>query len=78
MDPQSITDYDTISTDLSNTTTNTSTCTNHSTHTGTPMEIFSVKAHDGMVNVIDGIGGSRIGCGAPELVTGGRDGKVFV
>jgi len=43
-----------------------------------PKEIFSVKAHDNMVNAIDGIGGSYIGYGAPEICTGGRDGKVCV
>lgn len=40
-------------------------------------ELFSVKeAHDGMINAIDGIGGMT--CGAPELVTGGKDGCVKI
>ncbi len=37
--------------------------------------VYSVKAHDQIVNVMDGIGGLGIGGGAPELVTGSRDGK---
>ena len=36
--------------------------------------IFSVKGHNGIINAIDGIGGSEIGCGSAEIVTGGRDG----
>jgi hypothetical protein len=36
---------------------------------------YSVKAHTAIVNSIDGIGGLDIGYGAPEIVTGGRDGK---
>lgn len=40
--------------------------------------VFSVKAHNSIVNAIDGIGGSQLGHGAPELVTGGRDGLVHV
>lgn len=39
---------------------------------------YKVKAHDKIVNAIDGIGGLNIGNGAPELVTGGRDGCVRV
>lgn len=39
---------------------------------------FSAQGHDGLVNCIDGVGGLNIGCGAPELVTGGRDGCVRV
>ena len=33
-------------------------------------------AHNSIVNCIDGCGGLGIGSGAPELVTGGRDGAV--
>ncbi len=41
--------------------------------------LFSVpKAHGSIINAIDGIGGTQIGYGAPELVTGGRDGFVHV
>lgn len=36
---------------------------------------YSVTAHKGITNAIDGVGGSDIGYGAPEIVTGGRDGK---
>lgn len=32
--------------------------------------IYTVKAHQGLIYGIDGIGGLGIGCGAPELVTG--------
>ena len=39
-------------------------------------EIFSVHAHEGIVNSIDGIGGTT--CGAPELATGGKDGCVKI
>ena len=39
---------------------------------------FSVQGHDGLINAIDGVGGLNIGCGAPEIVTGGRDGCVRV
>lgn len=41
-------------------------------------DVFSVHAHDGIINCIDGIGGSSIGYGAPELVTGGKDGTARV
>lgn len=40
--------------------------------------IYSVKAHEQIVNTIDGCGGLGIGGGAPELVTGSRDGSVKV
>lgn len=36
------------------------------------------KAHDGIINCLDAVGGNLIGCGAPEIVTGGRDGAVRV
>ena len=39
--------------------------------------VWSVPhAHASMVNAIDGCGGQGIGGGAPELVSGGRDGAV--
>lgn len=41
-------------------------------------EVFSVQAHDSIINSIDGIGGSTVGHGAPEIVTGGRDGVARV
>jgi WD40 repeat protein len=40
--------------------------------------IFKVDAHDKIINAIDGIGGLNVGFGAPELVTGSRDGTVRV
>lgn len=42
----------------------------------TQKETFSVKAHDGIINSIDGAGST--GYGPPEIVTGGRDGCVRV
>jgi len=39
---------------------------------------YQTKAHQGIVNCVDGIGGLGICSGAPELVTGGRDGCVRV
>jgi len=32
--------------------------------------VYAVKAHQGLIYCIDGVGGLGIGCGAPELVTG--------
>jgi WD40 repeat protein len=40
--------------------------------------VYCVKGHNGIINAIDGIGGQTVGYGAPELVTGGRDGCVRV
>lgn len=40
--------------------------------------VYSVKAHESIVNCIDGCGGLGVGGGAPEIVTGGRDGCVKV
>ncbi len=42
------------------------------------MPRYSVQAHSSIINTIDGVGGSQIHCGAPEIVTGGRDGAVRV
>merc|ERR1712093_949676 len=42
----------------------------------TEMPVYSVKAHDVIVNSIDGCGGLNIGSGAPEIVTGSRDGRI--
>ena len=41
-------------------------------------KVFSVEAHNGIINAIDGIGGMSIGNGAPEIVTGGKDGAARV
>eukprot|EP00968_Pinguiococcus_pyrenoidosus_P029342 scaffold8507_cov277-Pinguiococcus_pyrenoidosus.AAC.3 len=40
--------------------------------------VFKAQAHSGIVNCMDAIGGMGIGYGAPEIVTGGRDGCVRV
>ena len=37
--------------------------------------VFSVDAHKEIINCIDGVGGLGIGEGAPEIVTGSRDGE---
>ena len=45
----------------------------------TSVPFYSVnKAHDSIINTIDGCGGMSVGYGAPELVTGSRDGSVRV
>jgi len=41
----------------------------------TERPVYSVKAHSEIINAIDGVGGLGIGEGAPEIVTGSRDGK---
>ncbi|XP_067831048.1 dynein axonemal assembly factor 10-like isoform X3 [Heptranchias perlo] len=40
--------------------------------------LYSAKAHREIINCIDGVGGLGIGQGAPEIVTGSRDGTVKV
>ncbi|XP_033620322.1 WD repeat-containing protein 92 isoform X2 [Fukomys damarensis] len=42
------------------------------------MPVYSVKGHKEIINTIDGIGGLGVGEGAPEIVTGSRDGTVKV
>lgn len=37
--------------------------------------VYTVKAHKEIVNCIDGVGGLGVGDGAPEIVTGSRDGE---
>lgn len=44
-------------------------------HLDTP--VFTASAHEGLINCIDGVGGVR-GAGAPEVATGGRDGRACV
>lgn len=39
--------------------------------------VYTVKAHKEIVNCIDGVGGLEIGHGAPEIVTGSRDGEII-
>lgn len=38
--------------------------------------VYSVKGHKEIINSIDGVGGLGIGKGAPEIVTGSRDGEL--
>jgi hypothetical protein len=38
------------------------------------LPVYAVKGHDSIINSIDGVGGLGIGGGAPEIVTGSRDG----
>ncbi len=40
--------------------------------------VYSVKAHEQIVNCVDSVGGLGIGGGAPEIVTGSRDGKNYI
>ena len=39
--------------------------------------LYSVKAHKEIVNSLDGVGGLGVGDGAPEIVTGSRDGEAL-
>jgi hypothetical protein len=43
----------------------------------TTAPIYSTVAHKEIINSIDGVGGQNIGCGAPEIVTGSRDGEIY-
>jgi len=40
--------------------------------------VFTAKAHSEIINAIDAVGGLGIGEGAPEIVTGSRDGIVKI
>lgn len=42
------------------------------------LAVYNVKAHSGIINCIDAIGGTQLECGAPEIVTGSRDGSIKV
>ena len=44
----------------------------------TGQSTYDVKAHGAIINAIDGAGGPMRGYGAPEIATGGRDGRVCV
>jgi len=46
--------------------------------TKTDIPVFHAQAHKSIINAIDGCGGMNVGYGAPELVTGSRDGCVRV
>ncbi|XP_023298728.2 dynein axonemal assembly factor 10 [Lucilia cuprina] len=40
--------------------------------------VYNVEAHSSIINCIDALGGKQMDCGAPEIVTGSRDGSVKV
>ncbi|XP_011504041.1 PREDICTED: WD repeat-containing protein 92 [Ceratosolen solmsi marchali] len=40
--------------------------------------VYSANAHGEIINAIDGVAGDSIGCGAPEILTGSREGSVKV
>uniref|UniRef100_A0A6P7G1M6 Dynein axonemal assembly factor 10 n=1 Tax=Diabrotica virgifera virgifera TaxID=50390 RepID=A0A6P7G1M6_DIAVI len=40
--------------------------------------VYKSTAHSAIINSIDGVAGTSSGCGAPEIVTGSRDGSVMV
>ncbi|XP_017779626.1 PREDICTED: WD repeat-containing protein 92 [Nicrophorus vespilloides] len=40
--------------------------------------VYKSTKHKGIINAIDGVAGTSIGCGAPEIVTGSKDGTVMV
>lgn len=42
------------------------------------LPFYAVQGHKEIINCIDGVGGMGIGEGAPEIVTGSRDGSVKV
>ena len=44
----------------------------------TGKDVYSTQAHTQIINDIDGCGGLGVGYGAPEIVTGSRDGAVKV
>ncbi|KAJ3088171.1 hypothetical protein HK102_009399 [Quaeritorhiza haematococci] len=44
----------------------------------TELPVFSVQAHDQIINCIDGCGGIGVQSGPPEIATGSRDGMVKI
>lgn len=40
--------------------------------------VYKSSAHKGVINSIDGVSGATSGYGAPEIVTGARDGKLYI
>lgn len=44
----------------------------------TLLPIYQSTAHTSSINSIDGVAGMSTGCGAPEIVSGSRDGTVMV
>lgn len=41
----------------------------------TLLPIYKGLKHSNAINCIDGVAGINVGCGAPEIVTGSKDGK---
>lgn len=41
------------------------------------MPVYKSEKHTAIINSIDGVAGMSSGCGAPEIVTGSRDGVIF-
>lgn len=39
------------------------------------MPVYKSTVHTAVINSIDGVAGQSASCGAPEIVTGSRDGK---
>lgn len=39
--------------------------------------VYKTTQHKAIINAIDGVSGTNSGCGAPEIVTGSRDGKFL-
>ncbi|KAF5305733.1 hypothetical protein FQR65_LT07629 [Abscondita terminalis] len=44
----------------------------------TLLPVYKSTKHTAIINSIDGVAGTKVGCGAPEIVTGSRDGTVMV
>ncbi|KXS19719.1 WD40 repeat-like protein [Gonapodya prolifera JEL478] len=42
------------------------------------LPVYAVKAHDQLINCLDGCGGVGVNSGPPELATGSRDGSVKI
>lgn len=40
--------------------------------------VYSATAHTSIINAIDGVGGVKVGKGAPEIATCSRDGSVKI
>ncbi|CAH1365816.1 dynein axonemal assembly factor 10 [Tenebrio molitor] len=40
--------------------------------------VYKTEKHKGVINSIDGVGGTTTDCGAPEIVTGSKDGSVMI
>ncbi|KAI4469115.1 mrna export factor and bub3 [Holotrichia oblita] len=44
----------------------------------TLLPVYKTTKHTNLINCIDGVAGTSTGCGAPEIVTGSKDGSVMV